>query len=658
MIQYGEGFFTNDVTFVTEYEYATVALIAVITGLYGVRRTFHTRANTLFFMMLIFTFMSAATHIITTKTLGEASAFSLTFNYTVNILYLFSYDMIAVMYLLYVLVITHKGRIPLPDRVFAVLVAAADTGLLVSTPWTHLVIYFDEQMKYCHGPLFYLLPGLALFILVYSLVIFIRFRKEIKMSQNISILLFIILSSLATVVQLIRSDQIIGNYAIALSMVLLFNTIEDPADYVDPATGCLNSDALRITLNSKISGDKKFTVIAFSPVGITEIIGPMAIKERRKICDSVFKPFEKYLSSGYIYYINGNKFVVVTEEKKSITAETLVSRISEFFRSSKEVNGIDCRITPFLCTLSYPGFAKNAEEICDTITYSLNQNIKNDIQISAATEDAIKAKQRERHIISTIRNFIADDRFEMYYQPIYSTEKQCFESAEALIRMNDPELGFVSPEEFIPLAEANGYIIRIGELAFRAVCRFIRNSNIRELGIKYVEVNLSTLQCSQETLAERLLQIMQEYEINPDEINFEITETAGLSNYDTLLMNMNRLNAHGISFSMDDYGTGFSTANYLISLPTQIVKIDKSILWPAMENPEALIILRNTIEMLKKLNKKIVVEGVETEEMVNILTEAGCDYLQGFYYSRPVPGEQFTEFLEKYHEKSSDEKSE
>ena len=155
------------------------------------------------------------------------------------------------------------------------------------------------------------------------------------------------------------------------------------------------------------------------------------------------------------------------------------------------------------------------------------------------------------------------------------------------------------------------------------------------------------LQCVQERLSERLMEIMKEYGIPPEQINFEITETAGLANYDMLLRNMNSLISQGVTFSMDDYGTGFSTANYLISLPMDIVKIDKSILWPAMENKEAFVILRHTVEMLKSLNKRIVVEGVETEEMANLLIDMGCDYLQGYYYQKPVPEDKYVEFLKE-----------
>ena len=274
--------------------------------------------------------------------------------------------------------------------------------------------------------------------------------------------------------------------------------------------------------------------------------------------------------------------------------------------------------------MRYPDFATSAEDVRDSIEYTLRSTKKAEGSVFVATTDSITSKKREMRILSTIKNSIVNRSFEMYYQPIYAPA-----------------------EEFIPLAESNGMIIEIGEIAFRKVCEFMKSGRAQDLGVEYIEVNLSALQCVQDQLADRLMAIMEEYGIDPEQINFEITETAGLANYDVLLRNMKNLISHGVTFSMDDYGTGFSTANYLITLPTDIVKIDKSILWPAMENQEAFVILRHTVEMLSSLNKKIVVEGVENAEMAKLLIDMNCDYLQGYYYSKPVPEEDYIAFLEK-----------
>ena len=195
------------------------------------------------------------------------------------------------------------------------------------------------------------------------------------------------------------------------------------------------------------------------------------------------------------------------------------------------------------------------------------------------------------------------------------------------------------------MAEKNGLINDIGEQVFREVCRFLKEDGAKELGVTNIHVNLSTIQCMQENLAENLLEIMKEYDISPKDISFEITETASLINEETLLQNMYKIVQAGSGFSMDDYGTGFSTADYLVHMPLNMVKIDKSILWSAMKDEAARTILRHTVNMLQELNKKIVVEGVENDEMADFLISMGCDYLQGYLYSKPISGRDYIKFL-------------
>ncbi len=222
---------------------------------------------------------------------------------------------------------------------------------------------------------------------------------------------------------------------------------------------------------------------------------------------------------------------------------------------------------------------------------------------------------------------------------------RCFNSAEALIRLHDEELGFISPEDFIPLAEKNGMIFRIGEFVFRSVCKAISEKRLEQYGLEYIEVNLSVAQCMQENLHKTLLAIMDEYHVPYSFINLEITETAVTVSKETLRNNIEYLRKKGVTFSMDDYGTGYSNITNVITYPFHIVKMDKSIVWYAMENDRALSTLKHSINMIKSLNMDIVAEGVETKEQSQALQEMGCDYLQGYYYSKPIPLDAFITFI-------------
>lgn len=242
---------------------------------------------------------------------------------------------------------------------------------------------------------------------------------------------------------------------------------------------------------------------------------------------------------------------------------------------------------------------------------------------------------------------LRNNEFRVYYQPIYSVEKQCYTSAEALIRLYTEEYGFISPDEFIPVAEETGLMLEIGRYVYREVCRFMKEEKIWEKGIEYIDVNLSAVQCMQESLYEELLEIMNEFELPYTMINLEITETAAVLSSSTLKRNMENLMKHQISFSLDDYGTGFSNMDHLINYPFHTIKLDKTMLWTAMTNIKAMMALKHTIAMIKDMDMNIVAEGVETKEQVDLLTELKCDFFQGYYYSKAVPDKEFVELLSK-----------
>ena len=632
----------NTIQYVVEYEYAAVALLLVLIALFAVRDKFHTAANSIFAVIIGTTLVSALLHIFTVDMITHPRDFPLWVNYGMHTAYLLVYQSLAPLSLLYISEITRQGKQSRTDRIIALTVFITDAVLLLTTSFTKLIIYFDKDMNYCHGPFFGMLSSAAILILAYELCLFVRFRKKLKPVQNISMMVFMVFTVAAAIIQLVRPEQILSNYMIALSLVMYYVSLENPAEYVDSITCCSNAEAFSITVDSLIAGDKDFSVVAFYPHGFNYYAELLGLRESGRVCAVIADKLERRVGKGNIYYLGNWHFVILSQ--KLSTAE-LTEILQEFFSKPVNFNGIEASVTPYICTMTCPCFATSAKDIRDAINYTLKSMKGEKETVSEITPKAIEARQRELKILAAIRRAIKDNSFRMYYQPLYNTVTGTFSSAEALIRLIDDDLGFISPDEFIPLAETNGLITEIGELSFRTVCEFMKSGKAQELGVRYVEVNLSVLQCSQDKLSAQLLSIMDEYGIPPEQINFEITETAGLANYDTLIRNMNNLISRGVTFAMDDYGTGFSTANYLISLPAEIVKIDKSILWPAMENEEAFIILRHTIEMLRSLNKKIVVEGVETEEMVTLLTEIGCDFLQGYYYSKPVPPEAFITFL-------------
>jgi len=318
--------------------------------------------------------------------------------------------------------------------------------------------------------------------------------------------------------------------------------------------------------------------------------------------------------------------------------------INRDLHRSFELKSIDIHLATAMCVASLQENFENFDEFTSFV-----EAVESDIQ----TDDVIflseltgRSFDVKKNINKTIRSALQTGGFEMFYQPIYSIKSGRFESAEALIRMKDVSGGYISPAVFIPAAEKSGAIVRIGDFVLRDVFEFVASDEFKKLGLNYVEINLSTLQCMQDDIVSNIVSYREKYGVEPEYVNFEITETD--SNYvrKIVVENMKAIRNEGFEFSLDDYGSGFSNLQRIMAFPYKIIKIDKSLV-DNMNKQRGKILLRDTIGMIHGQGAEIVVEGVETAEAAEWLADAGCDHIQGFYYARPMPRDEFVEFIRK-----------
>jgi EAL domain-containing protein (putative c-di-GMP-specific phosphodiesterase class I) len=273
-------------------------------------------------------------------------------------------------------------------------------------------------------------------------------------------------------------------------------------------------------------------------------------------------------------------------------------------------------------------------EITDSQVCYVNQNILNDM------------RQRE-DIRQGILDALDEDRVEVFFQPIYSFREKSFASAEALVRIRDRDGSIVPPGIFIPIAEESGIIGSLGERVFEKTCQFLQESRISDKGVHYVEVNLSVVQCDQRDLAERYIRIMKQYQIEPQQINLEITETGSVQTKKILIANMKKLIDFGVSFSLDDFGNGQSNLDYVIDMPVSIMKLDMNMTQNYFKSVKAEYVMRAAIGMAHDVRLKVVAEGVETKEQLDEMEKLQIDYIQGYYFSKPLPQNEFVAFIDK-----------
>ena len=359
------------------------------------------------------------------------------------------------------------------------------------------------------------------------------------------------------------------------------------------------------------------------------------------------KKLHKEFGERSVFRYSGDIFAVMIEGELELSKSRDI--IYNIFRTPFDYKGLDVMLSACVC-LVHTG-NHDLRNVFSAIEYGIAQAKSRGkgqfIEVERKTVDTL---ERKLAIEQAIMAEIKLQQFEVHYQPIYDIKEKRVSSLEALARLEVPGYGYVSPEEFIKIAEKNGTIVQLGKLVIEEVCRFINEEDLIEKGIKFVEINLSVVQCMREKLYKDIYGILEEYSIPPEMINLEITESAAAYSEDRLLRNMARLAMKGLTFSLDDYGSGYSNIGYLVDMPFSIVKIDKYFIWGAMKKASTRAILENAIRMFKAINKKIVTEGIENQEMVDMVTRLGADYIQGYFYSKPVKKDMIPEVIERLNE--------
>lgn len=433
------------------------------------------------------------------------------------------------------------------------------------------------------------------------------------------------------------------SFTMALGLLSMYLEMENPDDYVDQTSSALNNYAFQRWVE-KLLADRE-PVKAFilwiaesdymkKKIGITDYSGMLTELTQQIARLRMGKIF--CLDSGELVY------VVKASEDENIVYRELTAIVE---RVSEEYTVLNTDYVKYGMVPSFEGYGDVMSLYQDLRFFVKHLQALSGDALHIMDEDALSVKNEEDFIMLSLKQAISDNQILVYYQPIYSTAKQRFSTAEALIRVKDLNGRFMSPEVFIPIAEQRGYILTLGHAVFESVCRFIREQNLEQRGFDYIEINLSTVQCMQQGLASELVSIMKEYNISPGFINLEITETAAIQSENTLMKNMQRLMQLGVSFSLDDYGSGYSNLDYVIRMPFHLVKLDKLLVWSSFEHAKTKVLLETSVEMFKKMYLKIVAEGVETQAQALYLEDIGVDYLQGYFFSRPVSEEDFVQIV-------------
>lgn len=343
---------------------------------------------------------------------------------------------------------------------------------------------------------------------------------------------------------------------------------------------------------------------------------------------------------GFIARMGGDEFsLIVPYEQGNEDFILLAKRIVKEFQKPLKVKTHDCLVTASIGIAIYPKHTNSLESLvkfADIAMYEAKENGANDFRFynKDMNDKTIEKIQLE----NDLRRAIVNNELTIYYQPKYHAETKKVLGAEALVRWNHPKLGLVSPGEFIKLAEETGLIIQLEEWVLDSVCEQLRNWKRSMEDFGRVSINISHMHFYQGDLFERISHMTSKKGIEANWLEIEITESTMMHNEAGTQNTLNKLRELGIEVSMDDFGTGYSSLGYLHRLPIDRLKIDKSFIQEMYKN-EAIV--STIISMAKHLKLKVIAEGVETNEQLNLITKLGCVEIQGFYFSKPLSSQDF-----------------
>jgi diguanylate cyclase len=370
--------------------------------------------------------------------------------------------------------------------------------------------------------------------------------------------------------------------------------------------------------------------------------------------DAVLKEFVARIqsgmpSSGFVARLSSNRFAMFIEHsEKGLQLESCIMNIQKAAAQLIINQEMKVLVTVSLGIAIFPDHGQKPDNMLKHADIALNQakaSGKNtyriyDTQMSEMADLQVELEQ-------SLKRALTENEFELYYQPQQDFITNGVRGVEALLRWKHPKKGYISPADFIPIAEQTGFIIELGEWVLRKACQFIVRMQKSGFDQLKVSVNISAMQLARYDFVEMVLQCLADTGASTNMLELEITETMLIGSLEASIKPLLILKEKGIHIALDDFGTGYSSLNYLRKLPINHLKIDKSFVQGVAGNPEEQEILNSIVDLVHKLKLTVTAEGAETEEQYAFVKQVGCNFLQGYYFCKPVTEDDVVLFLEQ-----------
>lgn len=515
--------------------------------------------------------------------------------------------------------------------------------LLFSNLFTKQVFYYDEQRIYTHGPLFPLLFVLAYFYIVLCIVLVLRFGQNVSRSKKGMALLFLGASLCSVAAQMLLPTILLQLCVESLCLLGMVVVVDNEDEVMDPESGCYNRKAFIYDFYLYQHNDTSFPIIIVKPDKLTSYANTIGIvlmaQLKRKLGDFL----KSRTKTAECYYVENDTFILICNSKCDPVA--LQEEVRKGFEGEWEVGTYQLKLNAQVYGATVPEEVRSIEEVLMLIAPESERDMAGDGMAQGARkapgENAAQKYKQEQDIEEAIRRGLHYGNIEVYYQPIWNGLKNRITSCEALIRLTDEKLGPIPAGTVMQVVAQKGYGRELEKYLLEKVCGFIKDHPLAEAGIERVNTNLSRELLLDLGLRDMIDEVVDAHGIPREQIGFEFSGASMIRNDATVLETLERLREGGYVLIMDRFGAGYTDIMDLADFPVSVIKFDSTFLKKIITNRRAYTIMSYSVKMSNRLGFSTVVVGVEQEEEKDIMTNLGCENIQGFYFSPALPGEDF-----------------
>ena len=550
----------------------------------------------------------------------------------VNTLFFFFYLSRSYMFFVFSISVMDAGsvrRSPLHRFVPVVFFSCAAVALL--TPLTGWMFRIHNGFQ--DGPLFWVLYFCSNCYIVFALLAVLLHRKDLSAHVIISLTAIQLVLFIGNFVRFIFPTYIVMNTFCLMTIIIIFISFLNPDLFLSDRGYVYNFLAFRALLAEQVRRKHPCRILGFVIQNYNEHREIFGGKQMDDTLSSVSRWLADHFRGMSAFYLRNGFFALVGSNRPDLDA--LRERISGRFAHSWNTGTGELRLSVSYVEADTEVLDCTADSLVNTLMISQDElSHVSEPDSSRSLTDSIEEINEKLEIRRCLEQALDNDDLVVHLQPLVDCATGKIIAAEALVRLKDGKGGLVRPDLFITLAEREGYIARLGEQVLTKVCRFIHDNDLDALGIRWINVNLSPVQFMSRDVPDSFARILLENGVSPDKVHLEITEQS-MIDFSLLRDQINGLHANGFQFALDDYGSGYSNLSRVRQYPFTNIKIDMEVVRNYCRDRD--LLLPALVQAFKKMSLSVTAEGIETQEMATALREIGCDYLQGYFFSRPVP---------------------